>query len=110
MANWYDIEPSERSEEQHRLCYEAYYHTLFQSGRGCEMLCDLNRRLLGAKTDIGKLTPELAVAQLMLQAFMDETLDLAGVGGGMALVKAMGGVAQSYRPQETENPLPEGYE
>jgi len=95
MANWYQIEAQKRSVEEQRLAQHAYCHTLLKTAEGREMLCDMHRRI--SKTKIQK-TNDLAMAQLWLESFFDETIQLCGVTDLMGVIERFEEVAEKYAP------------
>ncbi|MEE9365898.1 MAG: hypothetical protein V3W44_04340 [Dehalococcoidales bacterium] len=105
---WFEIPHSDRSPEQVRQAQECYYQALLASPHGRQMVCDFRRRVRDSLKD-GIKTPELAVAQLWLQLFLDETLELAGVTDDAELVDYMVPIARSWTPPEEEKKRDTGY-
>ena len=109
MAQWFEIEESKRTPEQVKQAQQAYYEGLLSSSLAQQMVCDMRRRvrepLHGSAHD-----PNLAVAQLWLEAFVEDSLTIAGVIDDARLVGAMAPIAHSWTPPKEQKPdVPRGY-
>jgi hypothetical protein len=97
MGPWFEIDERNRTPEQARAAWEAYYATFLGNPRGQQVLADMRRRaaepIQGAAFDAS-----LAVAKLWLSAFMADTLTLAGAGGDIETIKAIAPLAAGNDP------------
>lgn len=108
MANWYEIEAHKRSVEEQKLAQHAYCGVLLNTREGRQMLCDMRRRI--SKTKIQN-TNDLAMAQLWLEDFFDETIKLCGVTDLMGVIEKLEEVAAGYTPRPPEPPyVPEDHD
>ena len=110
MAEWYEIPPEHRTDEQHQRAQQAYYMALLSTREGKEVVCDMKMRVAelveGAANDI-----HCAVAQIWIESFLKDTLILCGVSNydPILLVEREAEIARSYIHKEKEPDLPEGY-
>ncbi len=106
---WYEVEEKERTPAQREQRWICYYQSLFSNPHGRAMVCDLKRRIEERIQGCAK-TPELAVAQIWLETFFEDTLTLAGVTDYTKLVDSMVPIARSWKPPVEPKPyLPPGY-
>jgi hypothetical protein len=109
MAEWYDKSPDDRTDDELRAAWECYYETLLGTAKGRQVLCDMERRVAEQIKGCAH-NPALAVAQIWLEAFVKDSLTIAGAGEPIKRLEAMAKVARSHIPPARPKPkLPQGY-
>ena len=105
---WYETDPSRRSPDQETQAREAYARVLLGSSEGREVMCDMDRRI-NHKIQDCENRPELAVAQIWLEAFLGNTYLLCGVDNPMLIMELRQQIARSYIEKKEEPHLPEDH-
>lgn len=92
------------------MAQHAYCGVLLKSVEGRQVLCDIRRRI--SKTEMKDIkTNDLAMAQLWLEDFFDETIKLCGVTDLMGVIEKLEKVAAGYTPRKPEPPyMPEDHD
>jgi hypothetical protein len=103
VRKWYEIDDQQRTLSEKKEAWRAYHVQFLASRRGREVLCDMKRRIgraVGKSQVLGnaKFDPHLAIAQLYLDDFIAETLELCGVTNDMRLLEASRDIGQGYEP------------
>lgn len=106
--HWHQIPPEKRTHAEALEAQQAYFKTLLAEPSGREVYCDMLRRV-AERIEGCAFEPELAVAQLWLEAFLKDSLRLAGVTDDMQIVTAMTPIAESPNPKD-ERFVPEDHE
>ena len=101
---WYEIAEDARTPAQSQQAWECYYNSLLADPHGRAMVCDFRRRVKNRIRGCAK-TPELAVAQIWLEAFIDDSLTLAGVTDDASVILAMATLGRSWKPPKAKKPF-----
>ena len=105
---WYETPPEKRTDEQRQRAQQAYYIALLSTREGKEVVCDMKRRA-GELIEGSAKDTNIAVIQLWVQGFVEDTITLCGVDNPMEIAKAQARIAKSYIHKEKEKNTLEGF-
>ena len=100
MNQWYEKNGQLDSSEQAQM-HAAYFNTFYASKEGRQVLCDLFRRA-NSRFD-GTITPEIAIAQLILTEFVNDIKKKAGVIDQMTIIEKESEIAKNFTLPESED-------
>ena len=96
MKLWYESPDEARSDEQKRLCQRAYYNTFYATPEGRQVLRDLRRIVACRRRQITEADD--ALVQVILEDFVREMAETAGVMDYDRLMRAEAAIAKDYVP------------
>lgn len=105
MAKWYEIPAEQRDVDQQRQCQDAHCTVLLKTEKGREVMCDFLRRIKASHADVKEARDsDLALGQLWLDCFWNETVRLCGATDAMAMIEYLPTIAAKWQPREPEPP------